>query len=242
MNTKPMAIDPTWPAALTSKLRLTNTVATSEQLRCICRSVIDRGASSSNACCTGNKSKSAVHKKKKHSGYEHKGGQGEETGAIMPTFKPSGNTAKAGLEKADPENNSGIETVKFLVSGMDCISCADKLMRTFGTMTGVSQPRVNFVMGNGEFNVDPSTTNADEVISFATTASGFTLTKVVGGDFSLDILIPAVDAKQLAADPPQGVTDVQTLDKKTARLAYDPAIVGARDVISTARPAINVAD
>ncbi len=201
-----------------------------EQLRCICRSVIDRGASSPNVCCGANKSKSAAHKKKKRSGHKHKGRQGKKTDAVMPTFKPSGNTAKAGHEKTDPENNSGVETVNFLVSGMDCTSCADKLMRTFGTMTGVSQPRVNFVMGNGEFNVDTSTTNADEVISFAATASGFTLTKVVGGDFFLDILIPAADAKQLAANPPQGVTDVQTLDKKTTRLAYDPAIVGARDL------------
>ena len=201
-----------------------------EQLRCICRSVVNRGAFSPNACRAGNNSKNAAHKKKKHSGYEHKGGQGKKTGAVVSTFKPSGNTARAGLEMTDPEKNSGIETVNFLVSGMDCTSCADKLMRTFGTITGISQPRVNFVMGNGEFNVDPSTTNADEVISFVTAASGFTLTKVVGGDFFLDILIPVADTKQLAANPPQGVTDVQILDKKTTRLAYDPAIVGARDL------------
>ena len=166
-------------------------------------------------------------KEKKPSGKKHKK-KGRQTGAaIVPTFKPSGAGVTEGI---DPEDMDKVETVGFLVSGMDCTSCADKLLRVFGTMTGVSQAQVNFVMGKGEFNIQTSITNADEVIRFVSMASGFSLSKVVGGTYFLDILASADEGKRLASDPPQGVTDVQSLDKKTVRLAYEPTVIGARDL------------
>ena len=90
------------------------------------------------------------------------------------------------------------ETVNFLVSGMDCTSCADKLMRVFSGMTGVSDPRVNFVMGNGEITVDTSITDAKEVLRFASTASGFHMVKVIGGSYFIDILSSPSQIKRLA--------------------------------------------
>ncbi|KAI8711906.1 HMA domain-containing protein [Fusarium sp. LHS14.1] len=187
-----------------------------EQLRCICRSVIDRDA---DTCCKSHKSTP----KKKHAGHKRK------PRPVIPTFKPSG----SGVKTSDPEKADGSETVSFLVSGMDCTTCADKLMRVFGSMTGVSQARVNFVMGNGEFNVDTSITDADEVIRFATTASGFTLSKVVGGNYFLDVLASSAEGKRLVDEPPRGVTDVQVLDKSTVRLSYEPTVIGARDLFTS---------
>ncbi|KAJ4325907.1 hypothetical protein N0V84_003293 [Fusarium piperis] len=187
-----------------------------EQLRCICRSVIESDA---DTCCKGHKTTP----KKKHASHKHK------ARPALPTFKPSGTGVKTG----DPEKVDGVETVNYLVSGMDCTTCADKLMRVFGSMTGVSQARVNFVMGNGEFNVDTSITNADEVIRFATTASGFTLSKVVGGNYFLDVLVSSAEGKKLVDEPPRGVTDVQVLDKSTVRLSYEPTVIGARDLFTS---------
>lgn len=187
-----------------------------EQLRCICRSVIDRDA---DTCCKYQKPSP----KKKHAAHKHK------ARPVLLAFKPSGSGVKTG----DPEKVDGVETVSFLVSGMDCTTCADKLMRVFGSMTGVSQARVNFVMGNGEFNVDTSITDADEVIRFATTASGFTLSKVVGGNYFLDVLVSSAEGKRLVDEPPRGVTDVQPLDKSTVRLSYDPTVIGARDLFTS---------
>ncbi|KAH7165205.1 E1-E2 ATPase-domain-containing protein [Dactylonectria macrodidyma] len=203
-----------------------------EQLRCICRSVIDQGAASLESCCMGNQSKAIKAKKNKHSGHKHDGNKGKPSRAAIPTFKPSGSNAKQGANSIDPEKSGAIETVGFLVSGMDCTSCVDKLMRIFGTMTGVSQPQVNFVIGKGEVNIDISITSADEVLRFVSTASGFSLSKIIGGDFFLDILTSPAEGKRLAAEPPRGVTDVQSLDKKNVRLAYDPNIVGARDLFA----------
>lgn len=142
------------------------------------------------------------------------------------------NDAKGSHKELDCEKNSGTETVNFLVSGMDCTSCADKLMRVFGTISGVSQARVNFVMANGEFNLDTSIADAKEVLRFASTASGFSLSRVVTGDHFLDILAPPSEGKRLAADPPRGVSNVQTLDRTAVRLAYDPTIIGARDLFA----------
>ncbi|KAH6874356.1 E1-E2 ATPase-domain-containing protein [Thelonectria olida] len=198
-----------------------------EQLRCICRSVIDQGAASLETCCMGSKSRPAKAKTNRGAGHKRKKNKAQSSGAVMPAFKPSGTGVKEGT---DPEKTGDIETVGFLVSGMDCTTCADKLMRVFGTMTGVSQAQVNFVMGKGEFNIDTSITNADEVIRFASTASGFSLSKIVGGNYFLDLLASPAEGRRLASDPPRGVTDVQSLDKKTVRLAYEPAIIGARDL------------
>ncbi|KAH7020471.1 E1-E2 ATPase-domain-containing protein [Ilyonectria destructans] len=202
-----------------------------EQLRCICRSVIGQGAASLETCCMGNQSKAAK-AKKNHSGHRHDEQKGKSRRAAIPTFMPSGSNASEGVKGPDPEKSNDIETVGFLVSGMDCTSCVDKLMRVFGTMTGVSQPQVNFVIGKGEVNIDTSITSADEVLRFVSTASGFSLSKIIGGDFFLDILTSPAEGKRLAAEPPRGVTDVQSLDKKNVRLAYDPNIVGARDLFS----------
>ncbi|CAG9983771.1 unnamed protein product [Clonostachys byssicola] len=188
-----------------------------EQLRCICRSAVDNGATSFQTCCNKPKLKKNQHHNKPKKDID------------IPIYKPSGAT---GIKKVDVEKDGNTEPVSFLVSGMDCTSCADKLMRIFNTMAGVSQARVNFVVGSGEFTVDTSVTSADEVIAFASSVSGFNLSKVIGGNYFLDILAPPAEAKKMAAESLPGVLDVQSLDKSTVRLAYDPAIIGARDLFA----------
>lgn len=134
----------------------------------------------------------------------------------------------------DPEKGSvgELETVNFLVSGMDCTSCVDKLMRLFDSMEGISEASVNFVMGNGRFVIDTALTNADEAIRFAASSSGFSMSLVVGGDYFLDILAPAAEGKRLTDFSTPGLLNVETLDKKTQRVYYDPVIIGARDLLS----------
>jgi Cu2+-exporting ATPase len=191
-----------------------------DQIRCICRSAIDQGMTSLETCCMTTKPNNKKSNKSKHGKKKHI--------PVVPTFKPS----KAVDTQVDMENARNIETHGFLVSGMDCTSCADKLLRIFGSMAGVSNAQVNFVMGKGEFDVDTSITNADEVLTFMTGASGFLLSRIVGGHHFLDILATPTQSKQLEGSPPRGVTDVQSLDKKTVRLAYDPTIIGARDLLA----------
>ncbi|KAF3029587.1 hypothetical protein E8E11_000021, partial [Didymella keratinophila] len=179
-------------------------------------SVIGNGTIRLESCC--NK------KEKKHR--ERKANRAQP----LPTFKPSG---YKGMSK-DPEKGSvgELETVNFLVSGMDCTSCVDKLMRLFDSMEGISEASVNFVMGNGRFVIDTALTNADEAIRFAASSSGFSMSLVVGGDYFLDILAPAAEGKRLTDFSTPGLLNVETLDKKTQRVYYDPVIIGARDLLS----------
>ncbi|KAI7761059.1 hypothetical protein LZL87_011464 [Fusarium oxysporum] len=198
-----------------------------EQIRCICRSAIEQGMTSLETCCmstrtTPNKKHRSKHGKKK-------------AAPIVPAFKPSG----TGSKQVDVENAANLESVGFLVSGMDCTSCADKLLRIFGSMTGVSNAQVNFVMGKGEFDVDACITNAEEVLSFVSGASGFMLSKIIGGNYYLDVLATTAQSKELVDNPPLGVTDVQSLDKKTVRLSYEPTTIGARDLLESVKDKCN---
>ncbi|ENH72104.1 P-type cation-transporting ATPase [Fusarium oxysporum f. sp. cubense race 1] len=191
-----------------------------EQIRCICRSAIEQGMTSLETCCMSTRTTPNKHK--------HRSKHGKKKAApVIPAFKPSG----TGSKQADVENAANLETVGFLVSGMDCTSCADKLLRIFGSMTGVSNAQVNFVMGKGEFDVDACITNAEEVLSFVSGASGFMLSKIIGGNYYLDVLATTAQSKELVDNPPLGVTDVQSLDKKTVRLSYEPTTIGARDLL-----------
>ncbi|KAI6749339.1 hypothetical protein HG530_015178 [Fusarium avenaceum] len=198
-----------------------------DQIRCICRSAIDQGMTSLETCCMSTRPNTKKRNNTKHGK--------KKPAPVVLAFKPSGAVEK----KHDIEHAANIETHGFLVSGMDCTSCADKLLRIFGSMTGVSNAQVNFVMGKGEFDVDTSITNADEVLTFMTGASGFLLSRIVGGYHFLDVLATHTQSKQLEGSPPRGVTDVQVLDKKTVRLAYDPTIVGARDLLALVKEDCN---
>ncbi|KAF5590096.1 Cu2+-exporting ATPase [Fusarium subglutinans] len=198
-----------------------------EQIRCICRSAIEQGMTSLETCCMSTR---ATPDKK------HRNKHGKKKAApVIPAFNPSG----TGSKQVDVENAANLETVGFLVSGMDCTSCADKLLRIFGSMTGVSNAQVNFVMGKGEFDVDTCITNAEEVLSFVSGASGFMLSKIIGGDYYLDVLVTAAQSKELVDHPPLGVADVQSLDKRTVRLSYEPTTVGARDLLESIKDKCN---
>ncbi|KAG9256250.1 E1-E2 ATPase-domain-containing protein [Emericellopsis atlantica] len=196
-----------------------------QQLRCICRDAL-RESSSTEICC-GKKTSRKQPKTKSCCG--DMGCTGKNNNQDPSKFEPSG----FAHQEVDLEQTGNMETVHYLVSGMDCTSCADKLMTIFSAMPGVSSPRVNFVVGRGEVHVDTSVTSADEVLRFAATASNFSLVKVVGGDFYLDVLAGPAEARKLTEQPPQGVTDAQILDRKTVRLAYDPTVTGARDLLAS---------
>ncbi|RGP66584.1 cu2+-exporting atpase [Fusarium longipes] len=200
------------------------------QIRCICRSAIEQGMTSLETCCMNNRSNNTKHKHK-HTNNQKK----KNLLPAVPIFQPSG----PGSKEVDIEHGANLETIGFLVSGMDCTSCADKLMRIFQSMTGVSNAQVNFVMGKGEFNVDKSITNAEEVLSFVSGASGFMLRQMIGGHYFVDALTTPAHIKQLIENPPRGVTDIHPLDKKTVRLAYEPTAIGARDLMEQVKDKCN---
>ena len=128
----------------------------------------------------------------------------------------------------DLEKAANHELVSIAITGMDCTSCADKLTRVLLMTNGVSQARVNFIAGRADFTIDNAVTDADRAVHLAASGSGFRLTRMVGGDYYLDVCASPETVKELSRQPPGGVTDIHVLDKKTLRLSYDPAVTGAR--------------
>ncbi|OAA47983.1 cation transport ATPase [Cordyceps fumosorosea ARSEF 2679] len=131
------------------------------------------------------------------------------------------------LEKAD-----GLEHLALHVEGMTCSGCGNKMDKSLRTIPGVSNVRVNFVMGQAECSIDTSMMGPDEVIKTAERATGFKCTKLSSDDQAIDILAAGSVAKGLLDLDIPGVTDASLLNKKTVRINYDPTIVGARELYS----------
>lgn len=160
-----------------------------------------------------------------HCSHSHDHGKGSCCGGHSSTL--------AQVEGFDLERAAGHELVSVAITGMDCTSCGDKMTRVLLMTEGVSQARVNFIAGRADFTVDTSITNADHTIHLAASGSGFRLTRKVGGDYFLDMCVNQETAKELSREPPNNVTDVHVLDKKTVRLVYDPAMIGARKLFDS---------
>lgn len=137
------------------------------------------------------------------------------------------------IEKAD-----GLEHLTLHVEGMTCSGCGNKMEKGLKGLPGVSNVRVNFVMGQAECSVDTSTTTPDEVIKNAERATGFKCTKLSSDDQALDVLASGPLAKSLLDLDIPGVTDASIINKKTVRVNYDPTIIGGRDLLSRLPPGI----
>ncbi|OHE90373.1 copper-transporting P-type ATPase [Colletotrichum orchidophilum] len=136
----------------------------------------------------------------------------------------------------DIERNAGSEHVALVVDGMTCSGCGNKLERTLKGIPGVSGVRVNFVMGNAEFTLDGAAGKAEDIIRNTARVTGFHCTRMSGDDQTLDILASGPSAKALADLAIIGVRDVNLVDKKVVRVTYDPAVVGARTLLSKLGP------
>ncbi|KAI8219556.1 P-type cation-transporting ATPase [Colletotrichum sp. SAR 10_96] len=143
------------------------------------------------------------------------------------------------FDGADVEKGAGLEHVALIVDGMTCSGCGNKLERTLKAAPGVSGVRVNFVMGNAEFDFDSSIGKAEDVIRSAERATGFHCTRMSSDDQALDILASGAAAKALADLAILGVSDVNIIDKKMVRVTYDPAVIGARTLFEKIGPLSN---
>ncbi|KAH7375148.1 copper-transporting P-type ATPase [Plectosphaerella cucumerina] len=162
-----------------------------------------------------------------HGGHGHDG-HGSAHGNY--TSKPFPNVLVRS-KQADPEKDTGSEMVAIVVNGMTCSGCGDKMARTLQAVPGVTQVRVNFVMGNADFCIDTTITKPEEAIHAAETATGFGCTRVAAGDdHTLDVLASGPAAHALLGLQLDGVTDSAILDGNQVRFTYDPAVLGARDL------------
>ncbi|PHH88550.1 hypothetical protein CDD83_7380 [Cordyceps sp. RAO-2017] len=142
--------------------------------------------------------------------------------------------ANAVPSASDVENQAvGSEHVVLCVSGMTCTGCETKLNRTLATVHGVGSLKTSLVLSRAEFDVDLRLVAVADVIKHLERTTEFKCERIADRGSSLDVLV-AGDGTSFVDRPwPEGVMDMSLADKGVVRITFDPAIVGARDLLTT---------
>ncbi|KAJ4310936.1 hypothetical protein N0V84_010707 [Fusarium piperis] len=138
------------------------------------------------------------------------------------------------IEKApitDVENQAaGKEHIVLSISGMTCTGCETKLNRTLATVPAVKDLKTSLVLSRAEFNLDLRLGSVEEVIKHLERTTEFKCERIQNNGSSLDLIVPGDASKFMSQTWPDGVIEMTLVDKETVRVAFDPKIVGARDL------------
>ncbi|KAJ5300249.1 hypothetical protein N7508_007492 [Penicillium antarcticum] len=131
----------------------------------------------------------------------------------------------------DIENQgTGKEHVVLSISGMTCTGCETKLSRTLVTVPAVKDLKTSLVLSRAEFDIDLRLGSVEEVIKHLERTTEFKCERVQNQGSSLDLIVPDEPSNFISQTWPDGVLDMAPVDKQTVRVAFDPNIVGARDL------------
>jgi heavy metal translocating P-type ATPase len=126
---------------------------------------------------------------------------------------------------------SGKEHVVLSISGMTCTGCETKLKRTLGTIVSVQNLKTSLVLARAEFDLDLSTGSVIDVMKHLERTTEFKCERVANQGSNIDIIVPGDPSSFVKQHWPDGVTDMTIVDNKTVYVAYDPKIIGARDLV-----------
>lgn len=131
----------------------------------------------------------------------------------------------------DIENQgTGQEHVVLSISGMTCTGCETKLNRTLATVPAVKDLKTSLVLSRAEFNIDLRLSSVEEVMKHLERTTEFKCERVQNQGSNIDLIVPDEPSKFITQTWPNGVIDMALVDKQTVRVAFDPKIVGARDL------------
>jgi heavy metal translocating P-type ATPase len=149
----------------------------------------------------------------------------------------------------DVENDAAREHVVLSVSGMTCTGCSTKLSNVLDQIAGISKSKVTFVSGSASFDFDSKAGTVDDALRLIERRTGFKTSRVIEGHQTLDMLMSHETAVFLEQSRPPGMVSITKRQEKTKdqrgtyQLAYNPYIVGARDLLpcgtSLAPPALH---
>ncbi|XHG02266.1 hypothetical protein AWENTII_005623 [Aspergillus wentii] len=148
------------------------------------------------------------------------------------TSSPSLEIEEAPIQAiTDIENQgTGQEHVVLSISGMTCTGCETKLNRTLATVAAVKNLKTSLVLSRAEFNIDLCLGSVEEVMKHLERTTEFKCERVQNQGSSLDFIISDVPSEFISQKWPDGVIDMTPVDKQIVRVAFDPKIVGARDL------------
>lgn len=115
---------------------------------------------------------------------------------------------------------------------MTCTGCETKLQRTLAGLTSVKNLKTSLLLSRAEFDIDLGIGNTDEVIKHLTRTTEFKCEKVSNSKGSTIEIMTNGEGQNLIDRPwPLGVLEMTLVDKSVVNVAFDPKIVGARDLI-----------
>ena len=125
---------------------------------------------------------------------------------------------------------AGKEHVVLSISGMTCTGCETKLNRTLGNVPAVKDLKTSLVLSRAEFNIDLRLGSVDEVMKHLERKTEFKCQRVQHQGSSLDLIVLGDPSEFISQKWPDGVSDITSVDKQTVRVAFDPKILGPRDL------------
>ncbi|EUC37825.1 hypothetical protein COCCADRAFT_32932 [Bipolaris zeicola 26-R-13] len=131
---------------------------------------------------------------------------------------------------------SGLEHVILSISGMTCTGCETKLSRNLATLPAVTNLKTSLVLSRAEFDLDTSSTSVADAIKHLERTTEFKCERVTHQGSSLDLVCRGDPADIVKGDWPDGVIDVNVVDKKTVRVNFDAKTIGSRDLVEKGWP------
>ena len=128
------------------------------------------------------------------------------------------------------DQGTGKEHVVLSISGMTCTGCETKLTRALVTVPAVNDLKTSLVLSRAEFNIDLRFGSVEEVMKHLERTTEFKCERVQNEGSSLYFIVLDQPSKFISQTWPDGVFDMTPVDKQTVRVAFDPNIVGARDL------------
>ena len=128
------------------------------------------------------------------------------------------------------KGNAGHEHVVLTVSGMTCAGCENKVHRSFATIRAVRNLKTSLVLCRAEFDLDRRFEDVDGIIRHLQRMTDFKYEEFREDGSYIDICPPNVQ-DFVQQDLPKGCTSLREIDKLTARISYDPSIIGVRDLV-----------
>ncbi|KAL7628066.1 hypothetical protein AAE478_002262 [Parahypoxylon ruwenzoriense] len=143
-----------------------------------------------------------------------------------------GKFGNAGVDAANLERGlSGAERVVLSISGMTCTGCETKLQQTLGRVGAVENLKTSLVMARVEFQLNLGLASPEDIMKHIERTTEFKCDRIATHGSTIDV-IPTEGTKQfIQQSMPLGVESADVIDNRTVRLAFDPEVIGARDLI-----------
>ncbi|ODA78251.1 hypothetical protein RJ55_05632 [Drechmeria coniospora] len=132
----------------------------------------------------------------------------------------------------DLENKvDDVEHVVLCVSGMTCTGCETKLNRTLATLAGIGNLKTSLILSRAEFDVDLNLSSVSDVLKHLERTTEFKCERLAAQGTSVDVVVVGNMSAFVSGSWPLGVLDISPLSNDTARVGFDPKLVGARDLM-----------